>query len=99
MRHPKSTAARSRLIPLAALFLTTALGGCIAYSGYPSGYYSNSNNYPNGYYGANRTAYAYPSYNAGYPSNYTNSYYQRPLYSPDYNSSFNTYENSGGGSH
>jgi hypothetical protein len=94
MRYPEFTAARRRLIPLAALLLATGLGGCVAYSGYPSGYYGY--NQPNGYYGGNRTAYAYPAYNAGYPT-YTNSYRQRPYYSPDYNGSFNTYENSGGG--
>jgi hypothetical protein len=95
MPHSNFATVRSRLVPVAALLAATALGGCIAYSGYPSGYYGS--NYPSGYYGGNRPAYAYPAYNAGYPSTYTNSYNQRPLYSPDYNSSFNTYENSGGG--
>ena len=44
----KFTVARSRLIPLAALLVATALGGCVAYTGYPSSTYSYS--YPNGYY-------------------------------------------------
>jgi hypothetical protein len=91
MRYPKFTAPQRRLIPLAALFLATALGGCVAYSGYPSGYYGY--NYPSGYYGGYQSAYVYPSNHNGYPSTYT--YYQRPVYSPDYNGSFNT--NGGGG--
>jgi hypothetical protein len=91
MQYPEFTAVRRRLIPLAAVLVATALGGCVAYTGYPSGYYGS--NYPNGYYAGNRSAYGYPSNSAGYPSSYS----QRPFYSPDYNSSFNTYENSGGG--
>ena len=54
MRNQKFTAARRRLVPIAAILLATALGGCVAYSGYPSGYYGA--NYPYGYYGGNRTA-------------------------------------------
>jgi hypothetical protein len=86
MPHPKFETARRRLVPVAALLVATALGGCVAYTGYPSGYYSY--NYPSGYYGGNRGGYAYPAYS---------SYNQRPVYSSDYNSSFNAYENSGGG--
>ena len=91
MRNPKFTSARSRLLPLAALLAATSLGGCVAYTGYPSGYYGY--NYSNGYYGAGRSVYGYPSNYAAYPSTYN----KRPLYSSDYNSSFNTYENRGGG--
>jgi hypothetical protein len=86
MPHPKFETARRRLVPVAALLVATVLGGCVAYTGYPSGYYGY--NYPSGYYGGNRGGYAYPAYN---------SYNQRPVYSSDYNSSFNAYENSGGG--
>ena len=86
MPHPKFATVRRRLVPVAALLVATALGGCVAYTGYPSGYYGY--NYPSGYYGDNRGGYAYPTYS---------SYNQRPLYSSDYNSSFNGYENSGGG--
>ena len=39
MRDPKFTAVRSRMVPLAALGLVTALGGCVGYSSYPSGDY------------------------------------------------------------
>ena len=55
MRYPKFTEARRRLIPLVPLLLATALGGCIAYGGYPSSDYTY--NYPSGYY-------------AGYPRSY-----------------------------
>ena len=55
MRYPKFTEARRRLIPLVTLLLATALGGCIAYGGYPSSDYTY--NYPSGYY-------------AGYPRSY-----------------------------
>jgi hypothetical protein len=97
MRRPTFTAAHSDLIsvaallPLAALLLSTALGGCVAYTSHPPGYYSY--NYPYGYYGGYRSAYGYPGSYAAYPSTYD----RRPLYSPDYNSTFNTYETSGGG--
>ena len=66
---PKFTAARSRLLPLAALLLATALGGCIGYGGYPPR--DNGYNYPSSYY-------------AGYPRTYNTSYGNRPYYSPDY---------------
>ena len=95
MRNPKFTAIRSRLVPIAAILLATALGGCVAYSGYPSGYYGA--NYPDGYYGGNRTAYVYPSSYSGYSGTYTNSYNPRPYYSHDYNGSFNPYQTNGGG--
>jgi hypothetical protein len=96
MRYPKFTAVRSRLIPVAALLSATILGGCVGYTGYPSGDYGYS--HPNGYYSGNRSAYSYPaSYYAGYPSAYGNSYNHRRFYSPDYNGSFNTYRTSGGG--
>jgi hypothetical protein len=86
VRYPKFTAARSRLIPLTALLLATALGGCVAYTGYPSSGYGYRN--PN--YG-----YSYPgSYYAGYPRTYNTSYSYRPYYSPDYNRYGSTY---GGG--
>jgi len=64
MRDPTFTVARSQLIPIVALLLATALGGCIAYTGYPSSNYGY--NYSGGYYG-------------GYPSTYTDSYNYRPL--------------------
>jgi len=76
MQNPKFTAARSRLVPIAALVLATALGGCVGYSSYPSRDYGYS--YPNGYY-------------AGYPRTYTTSYGYRPYYSPDYGR-YNSYE-------
>jgi hypothetical protein len=63
------TTARSRLMPLAALLLATALGGCVGYTGYPSGDYGYS--YPTNYY-------------AGHPRTYSNSYGYRPYYSSDY---------------
>jgi hypothetical protein len=93
MRYPKFTATRSHLIPLAALLLATTLGGCYPYPGYPSngyganypnGYSTNyGNNYPGGYYAYQRTPY--------------NSNENRPFYSSDYNSTFNTYGTTGGG--
>jgi hypothetical protein len=71
------------LIPMAALLGATLLGGCVAYTGYPTattyGY-----NYPGSYYG-------------GYPSNYAYSYNYYPAYSSDYNGTFNTYQTSGDG--
>jgi hypothetical protein len=97
MRHhdPKSTTFRRRLVPCVALLLATALGGCVAYPVYPSGYYGYNNT--NAYYGANRTAYVYPNSYSGYPGTYANSYNAHPYYSHDYNGAFSTYENSGGG--
>ena len=77
MRDPKFTAVRSRMVPLAALVLVTALGGCVGYSSYPSGDYGYA--YPNSYY-------------AGHPRTYyTNSYSNRPYYSPYYSSYNNAY--------
>lgn len=94
MRIPTFTSARRRLAPFAALAVATVLGGCVAYTGYPSGYYGY--NYPSGYYPGNRTAYAFPSNYNGYPSSYANSYYQRPAYSQEYNGSY-TNGGAGGG--
>jgi hypothetical protein len=47
MQHATFTTARSRLMPLAALLLAAALGGCVGYSSYPSRDYSYS--YPGSY--------------------------------------------------
>jgi hypothetical protein len=69
MQHATFTTARSRLMPLAALLLAAALGGCVGYSSYPSRDYSYS--YPGSYY-------------AGYPQNYGSTYGYRPYYSPNY---------------
>jgi hypothetical protein len=82
MQYPKFTAARSRLIPVVALLLATALGGCVGYTGYPSSDYSYS--YPSGYY-------------AGYPRTYSTTYNYHPYYSPEYNRYSGTYESRGGG--
>ena len=94
MRYPEFRAIGSRLIPLTALALTTALGGCVAYTGYPSSNYGYSGypstysyNYPSTYGysgsgGAPAYSYNYPSGNyAGYPG-----YGYRPYYSPGYGS-------------
>ncbi len=75
MRYPTFTAAQNRLIPL-ALVVATALGGCVAYPGYPSSGYANG--YPSGY-------------NAGYARPYSTSYTYRPYYSPGYNRYNNNY--------
>ena len=80
MRHAMFTAARSRLIPIAMLLLATALGGCVGYSGYPSG--DNGYNYPSGYY-------------AGHPRTYNTSYGYRPYYSSDYGRYNDTYYSRG----
>ena len=82
MQHAMFTTARSRLMPLAALLLATALGGCVGYSSYPSRDYSYS--YPSSYY-------------AGYPRTYGSSYGYRPYYSPDYGRYNRTYETGGAG--
>jgi hypothetical protein len=88
MRHMKFTMTTCHLIPLGALLLATALGGCVAYGGYPTGAY----NYPSGYYSG------YPSgYYASYPRNYSYTSNARPLYSPTYYSSPSSYESNGGG--
>ena len=92
----------SRLIPLTALALSTALGGCVAYSGYPSSSYgyggyptAYSYNYPSSYgYGgsggyASAYSYNYPrGYYAGYPG-----YGYRSYYSPAYGSYETRYSN------
>jgi len=81
MRYPKLTAAR---VGLGALVLTTALGGCVNHTGYPSGDYSY---------------YRYPSSNYAYrPSGYAYSYNYRPYYYPDYNGYYNAYQTNDGGS-
>jgi hypothetical protein len=90
MRYPKYTVISNRLIPLTVLALATALGGCVAYTGYPSsGYgYSNSGGYPSAY------SYNYPSgYYAGYPG-----YGYRPYYSPGYSRYNGSYDMRGGNS-
>ena len=70
MRHPRCTAAPTRLMPFAALLVATALGGCVGYAEYPSQDYGY--NYPSsGYY-------------AGYPRTYSASYGDRRYYSPEY---------------
>jgi hypothetical protein len=76
MRYPKFTETRRRLIPLVTLLLATALGGCIAYGGYPSGY-----SYPSGYYaGYPRTyssSYGYRPYYSPEYSGYNGPYESR----------------------
>ena len=65
MRYFKSTAARTRLIPLAALLLATALGGCVGYAAYPSRDYgySDYSSHPGGYaYSHNYRPYYSPDY-------------------------------------
>ena len=72
------------MVPIAGLLLTTSLGGCVAYDGYPPHDYSY--NYPrSGYY-------------ADYPRPYAYSYNYRyyPYYSSDYDSYYNAYGNGGG---
>jgi len=78
MRYQQFTAARSRLIPLAALVLASALGGCVGYAGYPSRDYGYSQ--PN--YGYSHPNYGHGGYYPGYAV--TNTYNQRPYYSPSY---------------
>ena len=90
MRHPNFTSARSHAVPIVALFLTTALGGCVAYTGRPYTQYSYSYGHPTGYYAG------YPTY-YDYPYTYAHSHNYPPYYSPDYNSYYNTYATSGGG--
>jgi hypothetical protein len=105
MHYPRFTAARRHLIPLTALLLATALGGCVGYTAYPSGYgYNYPATYPNsppgGYYGGYPSAYSYNYANtpyAGYPQTYNNSNTYRPFYTPNYNGTFNTYTTSGSG--
>jgi hypothetical protein len=84
MRYQQFTAARTRLIPVAALVLASALGGCVGYAGYPSRDYGYSQ--PN---------YSYGSYYPGYAVSYTNSYDQRPYYSPSYSGHNDAYQNGG----
>jgi hypothetical protein len=59
MRHAMFTATRSRLIPIATLLVATALGGCLGYSGYPSG---DNSGYYAGYPRAYSTSYSYRPY-------------------------------------
>ena len=100
MRYQQFTAARSRLIPLAALVLATALGGCVGYAGYPSRDYGYSQ--PN--YGYSQPNYSYSSYYPGYAVTYSDLYNQRPYYSPSYSRSpsynrhNNAYQSGDGGS-
>lgn len=82
MRYPKFTTARIRSMPIAALLVATALGGCVGYSDYPSQGYSR--NYPSGY-------------DTGYQRSYSTSYGYRPYYSPDYQRYSDTYGTRGGG--
>jgi len=101
MRYQQSTAARSRLIPLAALVLASALGGCVGYAGYPSrdyGYSQPNYGYSQANYGYSQANYGYGSYYPGYAVTYTNSYNQRPYYySPSYSRHNNAYQSGGGG--
>jgi hypothetical protein len=84
-----------RLLTGAALMAATVLGGCTAgpgdpYSQYGYGYapgYSPARYYAPGYHAS--------SYYEPVPGSY--SYRYRPFYSPDYNSSFDTYRTTGGG--
>ena len=85
MRQASPTVARNPLLPLALLPLIALL---LAMS---LGGCVAYNGYP-GYYGYNYPT-AYPNYYADY------TYRPRPYWSNDYNSSFNTYQTSGGGSH
>jgi hypothetical protein len=84
MRYPKVTVARGGIVSVVSLLLATSLGGCIAYTNYPSQDYSYRYSYPHSYY-------------TDYPRAYAYSYNYHPYYSSDYNSYYNTYENSGGG--
>jgi hypothetical protein len=95
MRYPKFTTARRRLVPIAALLLAASLGGCVEYTGYPSADYGYSQ--PNYRHSEPNYGYSsYPSsYYVGYPSAYSNSYNQRPYYSPYYGA-HNAYQSSGG---
>ena len=64
-RYPKSVAQR-RLIPLAAVLLATALGGCVGYAAYPSRdyNYSDYSGNPGAYtYSHNYRPYYSPDYN------------------------------------
>jgi hypothetical protein len=83
MRFPRPTAAPTRLMPLAALMVATALGGCVGYAEQPSHGYGY--NYPSG-----------GDY-TGYPRTYSASYGHRPYYSPDYQRYNETYERRDGG--
>jgi hypothetical protein len=87
MREANSTVARRPLLPLTLLpFVALLLAMSLGGCVAYSGY--------PGYYGYN---YNYPAAYPNYYADYT--YRPRPYYSSDYNSSFNTYENSGGGGH
>jgi hypothetical protein len=84
MQYPKLAVARRSLKPLIAVLLATSLGGCVGYTGYPSGDYGYSQ--PNYRYSQPNYGYSsYPSsYYVGFPSTYGNSYSQRPYYPPSY---------------
>ena len=84
MRYPRFTTAPTQLLPIAALLVATALGGCVGYAEYPSHGYGYI--YPNG------------GYYAGYPRTYSASYGDRPYYDPEYQRYNDTYERRGGGS-
>ena len=76
MRYPKFTAAPSRLIAIAALLLVTALGGCVGYSGYPSG--DNGYNYRYAAYPRTyNTSYGYHPYYSPDYGRYNETYYSR----------------------
>ena len=89
MRYPTFTAIRSRLIPISALLLATALGGCVAYPGYSSSPYGYG--YANGYNAGNPNVYY-----AVYPQPYTNTPANRPFYSPTFYSNPTAYDNNVG---
>ena len=82
MQHATFTTARSRLMPLAALLLAAALGGCVGYSSYPSRDYSYS--YPGSYY-------------AGYPQNYGSILWLPPLLFSQLRRYNGSYETGGAG--
>ena len=88
MRYPMFRATRSRLIPISALLLATALGGCVAYPGYSPSPYSYG--YPNGYNAGNPNGY-YAAYPRPYTP-YTNTPASRPFYSPTYYGSPSAYD-------
>jgi hypothetical protein len=88
MRYRTISAVR-RLIPVAGLLLATTLGGCVAYTGYPSDRYSYNNGYP-GYSSAYPTSYGYSYSDPAYYPNDTS------RYPPVYFGPFNPRAESGG---
>jgi hypothetical protein len=91
MRDRKIMAVR-RLVPLVGLLLAASLGGCVAYTGYPSdrygyndGYRSNDYAYQPGY--SYTTTYNEPAY---YPNDVSH-------YPPVYFGPFNPNADGGGG--